>query len=136
MHRPIYNRHSLTPTFFTAADDWSRAGRRPIPVVGGSHLIPRHDNLYAHMTYRPLSDLETRTLAKELDDSKHYPKRAIPAPGSSTLGIVGRGPEMLHHDPGQRVGMYIPFGGLAQTPSPGKPGPEKSLRRANAVSTA
>ena len=87
------------------------------------------------MTFRPLSELETRTLAKELDDSKHYPKRAIPIPGSLG-GVVGKGPEMLHHDHGQRVGMFIPYAGLAQSPLPGKVAPEKSLRRANAVATA
>ena len=155
-----------------AAKDWGNTGKRVIDAPANSKVLPRPDNLYAHMTFKPLSSVEAKTLSRNFDDSRSYPRcgmmsacwgvvhpngwlsqshaavslsqglygshrvmfrrRTVPMPGTEG---VGKGPDMLHHVPGQRVGMYVPYAGLAQTPLPGKPAPPKTLRRAAAASS-
>ena len=101
-----------------AGDDWGRGGKRSLEPAGGTQLLPRTDNLYAHMTFKPLSAHESDTLSRSCNDAKHFAKRTLAAPGRDG---VGKGSTMLHHVAGQRVGMFVPYAGLAQTPAPGRP---------------
>lgn len=94
-----------------AGDGSAQGGRRSLPEAKGDCTLKRADNLYGHMTYRPLSAVEQRVLSKALDDSRHHAKRGLTPPGTSG---PGKGADMLHHVPQQRVGLFVPHGGYAQ----------------------
>lgn len=77
----------------------------------GPTTLHRNDNLYAHMTYKPLQAIEMMVLSKSLDDTRHFSKRHCPVP--QAVG-PGKGRDMLHWKPEQRIASYVPFAGLAQ----------------------
>uniref|UniRef100_A0A7R9V629 Uncharacterized protein n=1 Tax=Chlamydomonas euryale TaxID=1486919 RepID=A0A7R9V629_9CHLO len=79
--------------------------------MGTTAASPRRDHLYAHMTYRAVSDTERSVLSHTYDDGRHHKKRHMAEPGS---GGPAQGPDMLHHKPDVRIACYVPFGGLAQ----------------------
>ncbi len=60
---------------------------------------------------RPLSDREKETLSRSFDDRKKHPHRTRADPHADG---IGKGSTMLHFVPGQRVGMFVPYAGLAQ----------------------
>ncbi|KAG1656324.1 hypothetical protein FOA52_006655 [Chlamydomonas sp. UWO 241] len=96
----------------TLGGEFGKRGKKELdPAIGATILPPRKDNLYAHMTYRPLADAEKSALAKGYDDGRHHERRHNQAPGQDGPQT---GPDMLAWKPEVRVGTYIPFAGLAQ----------------------
>ena len=57
-----------------SVNDWGNTGKRPIVAPANSKVLPRPDNLYSHMTFKPLSEVEAKTLARNFDDSRSYPR--------------------------------------------------------------
>jgi hypothetical protein len=92
--------------------EFGTRGKREVePGMGVTILPVRKDNLYAHMTYRPLADKEKSALTKGYDDGRHHERRHNQAPGQDGPQT---GHDMLAWKPEVRVGTHIPFAGLAQ----------------------
>eukprot|EP00798_Chlamydomonas_sp_ICE-L_P016154 gene16154-22314_t len=94
-------------------DPPAKAGRRALAEPHGSTVVPeRKDHLYSHMTYKPLSHIETSVLSRTFDDGKITTKRtAHHIPGSEE---PGKGIGMLHWKPNQVIGDVVRVGGLSQ----------------------
>lgn len=87
--------------------DFSRRGKKLLPEYKGD-LVIEHD-MYANMTFKPLSEKETKVFSRAVHDGKsHKPKKIPPEGGGRTSH------DLLQHKPQIRVGSHIPYGGLAQ----------------------
>lgn len=96
-----------------SAQDWGKYSKRVLPEPHGRTSVPeRKDHLYAHMTYKPLSQVESTAMGRAFDDGK-ITARGRPAvlPGSEG---PGKGIDMLHWKADTRIGNFVRYGGLAQ----------------------
>lgn len=95
----------------TAGDDWGRMARRPSgPAVC---KFDGRTDLYANMTYRPLTGQEVTMYGRAWDDGGLVGK-AIVKPSHDTS-------QMLHWRPTQRLPHFVPFAGLMQETRRDKP---------------
>ncbi|GFH24150.1 uncharacterized protein HaLaN_21885, partial [Haematococcus lacustris] len=80
----------------------TQRGKKYIPVAKGVATVP-HTDLYAHLTYRPLDEVESRAYAHAFDDQRPTGRKA-PAVVPGSQGI-GKGREMLAWRPDEAAGL-------------------------------
>lgn len=92
-------------------DDWGRLARRPSGPAACK--FDGRTDLYANMTYRPLSKQEVVMYGRAWDDGGLVGKANV-KPFQNTS-------QMLHWRPTQRLPNFVPFGGLMQETRRDKP---------------
>mmetsp|Transcript_26064 Transcript_26064/g.56910 ORF Transcript_26064/g.56910 Transcript_26064/m.56910 type:complete len:419 (-) Transcript_26064:740-1996(-) len=93
--------------------DWGSRGKRHVSAPRGTPPLctDRKDTLYAHMTYRPLTAVETRVLSRAFDDAGKTGRRTLVVPGSQA---PDKGLDLLHWKPETRISSFVPYAGLSQ----------------------
>ncbi|KAJ9528472.1 hypothetical protein QJQ45_020360 [Haematococcus lacustris] len=96
----------------------TQRGKKYIPVAKGVATVP-HTDLYAHLTYRPLDEVESRAYAHAFDDQRPTGRKA-PAVVPGSQGI-GKGREMLAWRPDEAAGLLSSFLVLSDSSEKGGP---------------
>lgn len=92
------------------ADDYGRHGKKPFPEMPQPNKFDGRRDLYAHMTYKPLTDTEQAKWSQAFDDRGARGRRTVEAPGAEDPAKS----DMLQWRPNVRLGQFVPHGGLAQ----------------------
>ncbi|MEW5299122.1 MAG: hypothetical protein WDW36_002167 [Sanguina aurantia] len=92
-------------------DDWGRLARRPSGPAACK--FDGRTDLYANMTYRPLTGQEVMMYGRAWDDGGLVGKAIVKPPHDTS--------RMLHWRPTQRLPNFVPFAGLMQETRRDKP---------------
>ncbi|EFJ53000.1 hypothetical protein VOLCADRAFT_120136 [Volvox carteri f. nagariensis] len=92
-------------------DDLGPMGKKTFPELPAPNRFDGRRDLYAHMTYKPLTGDEQAKYRRAFDDTGIHGRRVVPVPGSDD---PAKGPDMLQWKPEARVAQFVPRGGLAQ----------------------
>eukprot|EP00983_Pelagomonas_calceolata_P132160 1161840-Pelagomonas_calceolata.AAC.23 len=107
-HQHLQNARGCVHLVFMWAglDTGERRQKKQLPPPLGHAAVPRTDNLYSHLTYKPMSEVEHRVYSQSLDDAGGR-GRAHTAVKPGTIAH-GKGPDMLAWRPEQQLGAFVP----------------------------
>ncbi|KAF5834522.1 hypothetical protein DUNSADRAFT_8773 [Dunaliella salina] len=93
-------------------DTGERRQKKQLNPPLGHPAVPRTDNLYSHLTYKPMSEVEQKVYSQSYDDAGERGRAQIAVkPGTVAHG---KGLDMLAWRPEQQLGAFVPRGGLMQ----------------------
>ncbi|GFR42717.1 hypothetical protein Agub_g3641 [Astrephomene gubernaculifera] len=92
-------------------DERGRLGKKPFPDLPAPNKFDGRRDLYAHMRFKPLTEVEQVKYSRAFDDRGTRGRKTVPMPGGDD---PSKGPDLLHWRPEVRVGQFVPHGGLAQ----------------------
>ncbi|KAG2482728.1 hypothetical protein HYH03_018359 [Edaphochlamys debaryana] len=77
-------------------DDWGKGGRKTFPDLPAPNAFDGRKDLYGHMTFRPLGEVEAAKYGRAFDDRGTTGRRTLAQPGSVD---PAKGPDLLQWKP-------------------------------------